>query len=316
MKKILVILAVLVSVNVIGYADNYFDDLMGTINMSVKTTFLNEEKKTGFTPIRIALFQDIAIPWYVKTVGGLDLGILSTRANNVYGVQASPLVATSNKVIGIQFGLGFAITEEQANAIQIGGVTYSLGEYNGLQFSVVLSGVEKGFKGLQVSVMNAFVDEESYGIQLSGLSTYSGDKINGLQLSALTSYSDGLNGIQITGIYAAGAVKGIGISAFRNMGMDNHKNLDGFGINISAFNYAVKAENKCNFTGLIFSGINVGNADIKGLQAGIFNSASLIKGVQLGVINYASSLSGLQIGAVNIAKNASIPVLPVANFSF
>ena len=298
MKKIVIMLFVLFFAKGIVYAD-YSGSIMGTINFAVETQFLSDEKKQGFTPLRLALVQDLALPWYVKTVGGIDLGILSTRAKTVYGIQTAVITATADNITGIQLGLGYVIAAEKANAIQIGGIGYAFGDFNGLQFGMLLAGTEGRLKGWQFG-MNAVTYEESYG----------------LQTGVFGASADGFNGVQLAGIFALGSVKGIGISPVRIMGTNQSENLKGGGINISVFNYGYRSEEKYNFTGLMLSGFNVGNAEIKGLQAGIYNSASEVKGVQIGVINYASSLSGLQIGAINIAKNAAIPVLPVINFKF
>ncbi|MCL2485214.1 MAG: hypothetical protein FWF00_03070 [Endomicrobia bacterium] len=295
MKKLIVVFVLLLSVQA-AYANKFYEAVM----IYSETSFISDEKKTAFTPLRVAVFQDLAIPWNTKTVGGIDLGLLSTKVDTVYGFQVAMYAAAVERLIGLQFVLGLAISTN-LTGIQFGGAAYSFTEVNGLQISLAYSGAEGGFNGLQIAPLGAsFAEDTSYGLQIAGVA----------------GYADGLTGIQISGILGGGNVKGLAVSPIRIMGDGKSKHLSGGGINLSVFNYGVRNDDKYSFAGLMLSGFNIGNVDITGIQVGIFNSASEVKGVQVGLINYASSLSGLQIGAINIASNAPVLVLPVINFGF
>ncbi len=71
-------------------------------------------------------------------------------------------------------------------------------------------------------------------------------------------------------------------------------------------------------SGLQSGWINLVEADLTGVQIGLFNRAESIRGVQLGFVNWAERLDGgIQIGFVNYARNSDIfPILPIVNWQF
>jgi hypothetical protein len=71
-------------------------------------------------------------------------------------------------------------------------------------------------------------------------------------------------------------------------------------------------------SGLQSGWINLAEADLTGVQFGLFNRAESLKGVQLGFVNWAERLDGgIQIGFVNYAKNSDLfPILPIVNWQF
>ena len=297
MKKLIFALLLLMFAKTV-YADIYYWDVLIFMR---NTEFISRENKTGFTPLRLALFQDLSLPYHVKTVGGIDLGIISTKVENVYGLQLG-LMSTAGGLIGLQTGV-YAVSDDMSG-IQLGLIAYSFSQVSGLQLSMMWSGVEgQGFSGLQAGGLYSSSEGTSYGLQLGGVTAYSRDTVMG---------------VQIAGIEGCGAVKGLSIAPVKIMGTSHSTGLDNSGLSISVFNYGVRSEDrgKYGFDGLMISGANISNADIMGAQLGLFNSASLVKGVQIGVVNYATKLSGVQIGVINIAKNAAVLVLPVINFSF
>jgi len=299
MKKLIFALLILMFAKCV-YAEST-DDYWLVVMLMKHVEFISQEKKTGFTPLRVALLQDLSMPFHAKTVGGIDLGIISTKVNNVYGLQLA-LLATSDNLIGLQTGI-FAVSGETLGGIQLASVAYSFSDITGMQLSLIWGVVEGKSSGAQISVMSCVAGGDSTGLQLGGLSAYSEGTVMG---------------VQIAGIATVGAVKGLSITPIKSMGTIRSAGLDSSGISISAFTYGVRRENegKYGFDGLMLSGFNITNADIMGAQVGAFNFASAVKGVQIGVLNYATELSGVQIGAINIAKNAAVLVLPVINFSF
>ncbi len=103
------------------------------------------------------------------------------------------------------------------------------------------------------------------------------------------------------------------------------RNFEGFMCSI------LRNDAKESFAGLQLGVYNsVGQADLFGVQAGIFNEAVSIcgaqvglvnvvgqaQGLQLGLINRAEELYGVQIGLVNVIRDAEIKFCPIVNVGF
>ncbi len=55
---------------------------------------------------------------------------------------------------------------------------------------------------------------------------------------------------------------------------------------------------------------------LRGVQGGLVNIVGQMQGVQIGIINRAEELYGFQIGLVNVIRDAEVPFCPIVNIGF
>ncbi|WP_424245932.1 hypothetical protein Dip510_000867 [Elusimicrobium posterum] len=128
----------------------------------------------------------------VKTVAGIDLGILGTYTPRVYGVQLSTLIA-GGKFHGVQIGGLMAIDGGSSEDKSFG-----------LQFSSLLS-LSDPMTGIQTSALIAAGDVA--GIKIAPFSL---GEIDGLSIHLL-GWSDKVSGVQIGVLNRAKILKGVQI---------------------------------------------------------------------------------------------------------
>lgn len=301
----------------------------GPVSFANGHEFMPQTSVGGFTPLRLAFLQDIAIPLNMQTVGGIDLAVLTTKVENVYGFQLAGFAATSGKLVGVQ-AAPLSYATDSLWGIQAGGfAAFSFPELVGVQASFLMSEARgDGFAGAQIGGIGSDAFGTSYGLQVGGMLASSGDNLYGIQIGGIAAYGDMVTGLQVAGVASLGAIQGLCVAPIKIMSYSDSPTLESWGIVVSAINYT--GWNNSSMKGLMLSGINFGGMNISGYQVGAFNlaysvsgaqigainMAPSVEGVQIGVINYTSKLDGLQIGVINMASNAKIPVLPVINFNF
>ena len=291
------------------------------------------------SPLRISLLGGMfagegqsvfygALPWDISKVIGFDLGVIGTKVNTVYGLQAA-LVSISSNSAGIQISPAFSQTDNikglqlsglisfsryGMTGVQIGGLAAVTMEdsFNGIQCSGIGSVNNVQFNGIQMSCLVSY-SENINGVQFGGLVSKINHSYNGIQSGLLWTYSENGNGLQIGGL-GGGAVCGMSLIGLR---LNSQQKSESYGVVISALSIGKNFFGDFyNVNGVQISGINLFTGKTKGVQIGMINITEEVKGLQIGMINYASVLNGVQIGLVNIARNAKIQVLPVVNFKF
>jgi hypothetical protein len=168
---------------------------------------------------------------------------------------------------------------------------------------------------------------------IPSLSTHglmSGQVVNRLSVNIFGGYNEGVNGVELGGIYninkqdvqylqAAGLfnIAGRNLRGIQLAGISNtvYENVDGFqaaplynkvkgdlyGAQLAGIVNYVKGNSK-GFQAA--AGMNITGKEAKGFQmAGLFNKAHILNGVHISPLNIADTLSGIAIGLVNIARN-------------
>lgn len=83
------------------------------------------------------------------------------------------------------------------------------------------------------------------------------------------------------------------------------------GIQVGIYNTAHQAD----LIGIQFGLWNEAGS-IRGLQAGLVNTAGEASGIQIGVINRAEEMYGFQVGIVNVIRDAELQFCPFLNIGF
>ncbi len=295
-----------------------------------------ESGSGGASPVRLSLLGSLSdnesahsylygtLPFDVDRVYGLDVGLLVTNVETIWGLQLSPVamaetagvlqvglaVGYAEEMYGVQFGSLVAVGES-IWGLSLAGLGSYYEELEGIQLSGLAS-IAEDIAGLQYGSLAAGADEVEGG-QLSLLGVGAGS-VTGFQLGGAVSFADRVTGLQLGGAVAMGSVTGVGLSALRLFSMQDDPSagiiINGIGFGGDYF------EDEYMVTGLQLGAFNIGGGDIKGVQASAINHATFANGLQFGLINYASKLNGLQIGIINICPDAAIPVLPLVNARF
>lgn len=102
----------------------------------------------------------------VSEVGGLDIGLLSTKTPKVTGLQLAVGVATADEMTGLQTAWIWSVNEKKMTGVQGGLVASARGEVKGVQWGFVnvakkVTGVQWGFvnwaesmTGIQIGLVN------------------------------------------------------------------------------------------------------------------------------------------------------------------
>lgn len=155
----------------------------------------------------------------------IDIGVLFTKIGYLYGgVQTGMLASVSQRMVGLQIGLGtvsegrteggqiaggFAIADAPMNGLQLGGVfSWSRFRFNGVQISGVANQARKHFAGLQIAGGINIARKTAHGAQIGGLMNIGG--IEGVQIAPIN-ISDDVNGVQIGIVNVARKVRGLQI---------------------------------------------------------------------------------------------------------
>ncbi len=154
----------------------------------------------------------------------IDVGVLFTKIGYLYGVQTGMLASVSQRMVGLQIGLGtvsegrteggqiagaFAIADAPMNGLQAAGVfSWSRFRFNGVQIAGVANQARKHFGGLQIAGGVNLARKTAHGAQIAGVMNIGG--IEGLQLAPIN-ISDDVNGVQIGVVNIARKVKGLQI---------------------------------------------------------------------------------------------------------
>lgn len=154
----------------------------------------------------------------------IDVGVLFTKIGYLYGVQTGMLASVSQRMVGLQIGLGtvsegrsaggqiaggFAISDAPFNGLQVSGVfSWSRFRFNGVQIGGLANQARKHFAGVQISAGMNLARKTAHGAQIAGVMNIGG--IEGLQLAPLN-ISDDVNGVQIGIVNIARKVRGLQI---------------------------------------------------------------------------------------------------------
>lgn len=100
--------------------------------------------------------------------------------------------------------------------------------------------------------------------------------------------------------------EGLQLNALRN---DVKDQLTGFQVGL--YNSAVQAD----LFGVQF-GLWNETGSLRGVQAGLVNTVGSMQGVQIGIINRAEELYGFQLGIINVIRDAEVAFFPIVNIGF
>ncbi len=154
----------------------------------------------------------------------IDVGVLFTKIGYLYGVQTGMLASVSQRMVGLQIGLGtvtegrsegaqiaggFAISDAPFNGLQLSGVfSWSRFRFNGVQIGGLANQARKHFAGIQIAGGMNLARKTAHGAQIAGVMNIGG--IEGLQLAPVN-ISDDVNGVQIGIVNIARKVRGLQI---------------------------------------------------------------------------------------------------------
>jgi len=247
----------------------------------------------AITPVNISLWPPICL-FKEADVYGLDVGIIATKSNKVYGIQFAPL---------------WNRNAEELYGIQMSFINYQSNHLKGIQIGIFGNGIEAANTASILTLMwftaagGRLNDAEDSSAseyfpkskEAPSLGTLNGIQIAlwgnwvkwmaGLQVSCIINRTIQADGIQITGLIneAQYKLKGIQIAALNNGGQYSQGAQIGF----------------LNSSG-----------DLRGIQIGFLNISHDCKGVQIGVLNGCYKLKGIQIGALNFIRKPQI-ITPV-----
>ncbi len=141
--------------------------------------------------------------------------------------------------------------------------------------------------------------------------------VYGLDLGLVGNMTDGeMIGIGVSGIfnYNKGLTTGVFLQA-AGLGNFNVNKAMIYGVQIAGLVNSNKAESRV--VGLQIAAVNLANyTDIRGIQAGIYNTARDVVGFQIGLVNQCDTLHGLQIGLINFHTRGLFSVAPILNVGF
>ena len=154
----------------------------------------------------------------------IDVGVLFTKIGYLYGVQTGMLASVSQRMVGLQIGLGtvtegrsegaqiaggFAISDAPFNGLQLSGVfSWSRFRFNGVQIGGLANQARKHLAGIQIAGGMNLARKTAHGAQIAGVMNIGG--IEGLQLAPVN-ISDDVNGVQIGIVNIARKVRGLQI---------------------------------------------------------------------------------------------------------
>lgn len=115
--------------------------------------------------IKGSIVGPISVP-DCSEVGGLDIGLLSTKTPKVTGLQLALGVTTADEIVGLQSASIWSISEKKLTGVQGGLVASARGDVIGAQLGFIniaenVTGVQFGFvnwanhmKGIQIGLVN------------------------------------------------------------------------------------------------------------------------------------------------------------------
>lgn len=278
----------------------------------------------------------------------MDIGILCSYTENMYGLQLAVPVNISETLYGIQLSGIANVVKKKGYCLQIS-LTNWLKSGFGVQFGGL--NVAKQGVGLQVGCIS--VADKCYGMQYSIFNLYDETlTCNGIQIGLFNGnsiFAGVLYSVFLTTIILLNSPPGdIGSPVIVKEGVMNGIQAGGFniistmngiqagainstdwmyGIQLSYWNIVTDRGNGLQVAGInsgapgmdrawtqSYAGIQlaaVGNFVINcsGIQVGFLNDTSYMKGIQIGVINYTRELTGIQLGLLNIVRESKLPVM-------
>jgi hypothetical protein len=160
---------------------------------------------------------------------------------------------------------------------------------------------------------------QDFTITGARISAIWGDHKNvyGLDLGLVGNMTDGeMVGVGVSGVfnYNKGVTTGVFLQA-AGLGNFNVNKAMIYGVQLAGLVNSNKAESRV--VGLQLAAVNLANyTDIRGVQAGVYNTARDVVGFQIGLINKCDSLHGLQIGLINFHTRGLFSVAPILNVGF
>lgn len=195
-----------------------------------------DPKSYGYTVLRVGIGTPLSLPWgFDWDVYGLDVNLLYSDANEMYGIQVGGLANVSRlDMLGIQAALGCNYANRHAYGAQVALVNVANREQVGLFVDAV--GVNRESVGLRADVLGSLTDECFWGLSAAGLASAVREdmwgwqfalgctfarRVHGFQSSLLFNMTDELRGAQLGIVnYAATCSAGFQVGLV-NMIMDN-----------------------------------------------------------------------------------------------
>ncbi len=155
----------------------------------------------------------------------IDIGILYTKIGYLHGgIQTGMLAAVSQRMTGVQIGLGtvsegrsygaqlagaFALSDAPFTGLQIAGVfAWSRFRFEGVEIAGVANQARKHFAGLQIAGGVNIARKTVHGVQIAGLLNVGA--VEGVQIAPVNISSE-VKGVQIGVVNIARKVKGLQI---------------------------------------------------------------------------------------------------------
>ncbi len=261
------------------------------------------------------------------------LGIISSTAHAIRGVQVSTISSYVDSIQGMQYS-GIFNSAHSVQGVQCGGIFNKAKSVQGVQVAGVFNTVngEEGVRGPQVAgvfnivngkegvqgpqvagVFNIVNGEKGIqGPQVAGVFNVTKGQIKGPQAAGLFNISKSISGIQAAGAFNISHEDSSGFQIGGLFNISNaHKGFQAGGLfNIDGHeSKGVQLAGLFNIVGKDYSGIEIAGLvnvtrDFKGFQlAGLVNVAGDFRGIQFGLVNIANECKGLQFGLVNISRD-------------
>lgn len=250
-----------------------------------------------YTPIELSLYGGASLSAWAnpkKTVLGVDVNVLYSHADRLWGVGVGMFAELDRDLLGLQLNVF-------GNLVG--------GSARGLQLSPFYNRVVGDFLGLQLTAgKNVLKGYTATGIQLAGLKNETLADFTGLQLAAIVNEASGFEyaGLQVAAGFNwsdAELFTGGQVSAFFNT---HHGDFTG--VQVGLVNNVSASEKRDEFFR--------SQGQLIGMQVGLINIGGWVRGAQVGLVNYAAALTGLQVGLINIAKRGALPFMLGANLGF
>jgi hypothetical protein len=225
------------------------------------------------------------------------------RMNFELGVAHSHLGALR----GAALTLGYLRIDQASEGYAAALLWSRTGPFKGIQTATFVNEGHGPFTGISYADILNFRDGDILGAQGS-LVYVQANAITGFQGGGLVAWSEGVRGVQLSGIggHAGGKVTGVQVSGTTAIA---RQDLDGVQL-AGLFGYTR------DLRGVAVDGLVSVSRDVHGVQlSGLFSFARDVSGVQLAAVNVARRVKGVQVGIVNVAEDNDGGAIGLVNVS-
>lgn len=155
-----------------------------------------DPKSYGYTVLAVGLATPITLPWGNDwDVFGLDLNLLYSDCNKMYGIQLGGLANCARlDMYGAQVALGCNYANRNAYGLQVSLANVCNREQMGIFVDAV--GVNRESSGLRADLIGSLCGESFYGLSVAGLASAVREDMWGWQLALGGTFARRVHGFQ------------------------------------------------------------------------------------------------------------------------